>query len=372
MGTPETADCREIPGGYTAPHLSAETTLQQWMDRLGMDPRELDVVRHVLTGGSVIDWRRVEFRSREEVDGHLRLNKLNWHDPKDARYMLGALADACRFIEGTLQHKLVDEVVLADDIRDVFLLARRESARRVRMDACFALKVMNIINHLNGRELLFRVAISERDLTFMAHQEVSRLVDRMREEGFPIIDFEGGEKTRDSLLLKLLAKKETLAAQIYDKIRFRVTVETTEDIVGVILYFTRHLFPFNYVIPGQSANDIVRIPDIDALHDKDHQRPLNEFSGPTYRHLDFVVDLPLRLDQFVNLNDPALEGLGSVVFAMVEFQIIDRGTASGNDAGDNNHEAYKSRQRERVLKRLERPHFGPAELTVVPETEDDP
>lgn len=352
------------------------------MDKLGMEPRELDVVRHVLNGGSVVDWRRLEFATREEVDAHLRLNKLDWHDPRDARYMRGVVADAARFLEGMLGRKLVDEVVLAEDVRDVFLLARRESTRRVRMDACFALKSMNIINHLNGRELLFRVPISERDLTFMAHAEVSRVVDRMREDGFPIIDFEGGEKTKDSLLLKLLAKRETLAAQIYDKIRFRVTVETVDDIVGVILYFTRHLFPFNYVIPGQSRNDIVRIPSeieepsipgaVPRTGDVvGNIVPFNEFSGPTYRHLDFVVDLPLRLDQFVNVNDPALEGLGSVVYAMVEFQIIDRRTASENEAGENNHEAYKARQRERVVRRLERPHDSPLDKTVIPEEEGD-
>jgi uncharacterized protein (TIGR04552 family) len=353
------------------------------MDKLGMLPRELDVVRHVLTGGSVVDWRRMDFANREEVDAHLRLNKLDWHDPRDAKYMLGVVREAARFLEGTLQRKLCDEVVLAQDVRDIFLLARRESTRRVRMDACFVLKVSNIINHLNGRELLFRVAVSERDLTFMAHAEVSRVVDRMREEGFPIVDFEGGEKTKESLLLKLLAKRETLAAQIFDKIRFRVTVQDTDDIVAVILYFARHLFPFNYVIPGQSANEIVRIPSEieepsvpgatprggDAV---DHERPLNEFSGPTYRHLDFVVDLPLRLDQFVSVaNDPALEGLGSVVFAMVEFQVIDRRTANENEAGENNHEAYKERQRERVLRRLERPHNAPRELMRVPEEGDE-
>lgn len=344
-----------------------------------MESRELDIIRHVLSGGSVIDWRRLEMNTREEVDAHLRLNKLNWHDPRDARYMRQVLADSVRFLEGTLERKIVDDVAHADDVRDVFVMARKESTRRVRMDACFALKVMNIQHHLNGRELLFRVPISERDLTFMAHAEVSRVVDRMREEGYPIVDFEGGEKTRESMVLKLLAKRETLAAAIYDKIRFRVTVATHEDIVGVILYFTRHLFPFNYVIPGQSRNEIVRLPSeveepsIPGAMPRGGAiegdlRHVNEFSGPTYRHLDFVVDLPLRLDQFVNISaDPELERLGSVVYAMVEFQVIDKRTASDNEAGENNHEAYKQRQRERVIRRLERPHNAPVDLARVPE-----
>lgn len=362
---------------------SSDNPLQSLMDRLGMEARELDVLRHVLNGGSVIDWRRLEFMTREEVDAHLRLNKLNWHDPRDARYMKIVVADAVRFLEGQLERKIVDEVAHADDVRDIFLLARRESTRRVRMDACFMLKVMNIINHLNGRELLFRMAVSERDLTFMAHAEISRVVDRMREDGFPIIDFEGGEKTRESMVLKLLAKRDTLAAAIYDKIRFRVTVAATEDIIGVILYFTRHLFPFNYLIPGQSRNEIVRLPsEVEeasipgavprgGLVEGD-LRYVNEFSGPTYRHLDFVVDLPLRLDQFVNLTgDADLERLGSVVYAMIEFQVIDRRTAHENEDGENTHEAYKSRQRERVIRRLERPHNAPENMTRVPEREEE-
>src|SRR5688500_4644941 len=115
------------------------------MDKLGMEPRELDVVRHVLNGGSVVDWRRLEFSSREEVDAHLRLNKLDWHDPRDARYMKGVVADGAKFLEGLLGRKLVDEVVLAEDVRDICLLARRESTRRPRMDAGVTLKVMNSI-----------------------------------------------------------------------------------------------------------------------------------------------------------------------------------------------------------------------------------
>ena len=143
-----------------------------------MESRELDVVRHVLTGGSVVDWRRLDFNSREDVDAHLRLNKLDWHDPRDRRYMRRVWGDAVHFLEGTLERKLSEEVARAEDIRDIFLLARRESTRRVRMDACFTLKVMNIINHVNGREILFRAAISQRDLTFMAHKPTGMAICR--------------------------------------------------------------------------------------------------------------------------------------------------------------------------------------------------
>jgi uncharacterized protein (TIGR04562 family) len=319
-----------------------------------MQPRELEIVRHVLAGDSVVDWRGMDFTSLEQVDALLRLNKLDWQHPRDARYLRHLLDESVHFLEGTLQRKVPPEVSGVKDVREVFLLTHQEAPRAVRTSACFTLKVMNTINHMNGRELLFHVPISERNLVALATAEVKRVVEALREAGFPIVEFEGGEKSREALVLKLLAKRETLAAQVYDKIRFRVIVEEVDQIPAVILYFTRHLFPFNYVIPGQSQNEIVPMPGEDA--DESNDRPLNESSGPTYRHLDFVVDLPLRIDPFTSLEHSAeLERLGSVVYAMVEFQVVDRRTAKANESGRNSHDAYKDRQRDRVLERLERP-----------------
>jgi len=320
-----------------------------------MQPRELEVVRHVLAGDSVVDWRGLEFQSHADVDAVLRLNKLDWNSPRDARYLKHLLDESVRFLEGTLRQKVAREVAEVSDVRDVFLLTGPKERRAVRTSACHTLKVMNTINHMNGRELLFHVPISEGDLVQLAQAEVRRVVEAVRQTGFPIVSFEGGEKTREALVLKLLAKRETLAAQVYDKIRFRLVVEEVDDIPAIVLHLTQHLFPFNYVIPGQSQNEIVAIPSSEP---ESNDRPLNESSGPTYKHLDFVVDLPLRIDPYANLEQtPELERLGSVVYAMVEFQVVDRKNALANESGQNSHEAYKERQRERVLERLERP-FG--------------
>jgi uncharacterized protein (TIGR04552 family) len=43
-----------------------------------------------------------------------------------------------------------------------------------------------------------------------------------------------------------------------------------------------------------------------------------------------------------------------VVFALVEFQVVDRATARANEEGDSSHERYKRRQLKRVLRRLSR------------------
>jgi uncharacterized protein (TIGR04552 family) len=82
--------------------------------------------------------------------------------------------------------------------------------------------------------------------------------------------------------------------------------------------------------------------------------PTNEFSGPGYRIINFVADLPLRIERLV----PSFEfgpDDSHVVFVLTEFQVADKATAVSNESGPQSHEAYKARQHERVRARLMRP-----------------
>jgi len=129
--------------------------------------------------------------------------------------------------------------------------------------------------------------------------------------------------------------------------------------------------PFNYVIPGQSVNDIIKIretlsrspalsrflpeiTDLAAVAADKLPTPLNEFSGPGFRVINFVADLPVRIDKFLCRppDDPLFTESGTVVFVLTEFQIIDARTAENNESGENSHEKYKERQATRVKARL--------------------
>ena len=80
----------------------------------------------------------------------------------------------------------------------------------------------------------------------------------------------------------------------------------------------------------------------------------NEFSGPGYRVINFVADLPVRIDKFLcrTSDDPLFVENGAVVFVLTEFQIVDARTADQNESGENSHERYKERQAARVKARL--------------------
>ena len=120
---------------------------------------------------------------------------------------------------------------------------------------------MHIIHHLDGRELLFVLPMSDQEVFHIVEEKVYRVIGGMLAGGFPIVEFVGGRKNKDSLITKLLSKQETIAAQIFDKLRFRVVTRTREDVFPILQYLTKKLFPFNYVVPGQSINSVFSFHD---------------------------------------------------------------------------------------------------------------
>jgi len=199
------------------------------------------------------------------------------------------------------------------------------------------------------------------------------VVEELRAAGCAVAEFEWSRKPRDSQITKLLAKRSTLAANIYDKLRFRLIVPTEADLVPTLATLTRQLIPFNYIVPGESVNQLVDLAGL--LINEPHLRTLaprmqpqegparrlptaNEFSGPEYRIINFVADLPLRLGRLVPAGELGPED-SHVVFVLTEFQIADKATAAANDSGAQSHEAYKARQHERVRLRLLRDDDDP-------------
>lgn len=339
------------------------------LERMGLP--ELEALRLLLRGGSVIDWRRLDFTKRSEVDRLLRLNLFDLDDPRDERRIRSILGQAVDYLRNEFGYRVAAPVAAPSDVRDLFLIAAgaMEPARYRRI-ACVVLKVMHVIHHLEARELLFRTAIREADLAERAHRRIMAEAERMKAAGL-VREFEGNVKSRSSLVTKLLAKRESVAAQIFDRVRYRIVTERRDQIAPVVWHLAQHLFPFNYTVPGQTQNSLVRFGELLAEHPagakltrdlqlppdlerKDPAAPRNHLSGKHFRVLNFVVDLPVRIDELLPPLDPMADELGRIVFSLVEFQVIDEETARRNEEGDGSHERYKRRQLKRVLRRLSR------------------
>jgi uncharacterized protein (TIGR04552 family) len=211
--------------------------------------------------------------------------------------------------------------------------------------------------------------VADQEVFHLVEEKVYRVIGGMLASGFPILEFIGGRKNKDSLYTKLLSKRETIAAQIFDKLRFRIVTRTADDIWPTLNYLMRKVFPFNYVIPGQSTNSMFAfksyceqnshlkelLPRLQLSVDLERLNADNDnrFSAQSYRVVHFVVDMPIRLPRtMLEQVPPSGWSLGSVIFVQAEFQVIDRETELSNEHGEASHSAYKQRQRQAVMRRL--------------------
>jgi uncharacterized protein (TIGR04552 family) len=335
---------------------------------------DVEAVRLILRGGSPIDWHRLNYQSLEEVDDFLRVNLLDPDDKRDMARLQYLHREAVRYLGRNFNFRFPVEVARPEDVRHLFLYASEQGRlNRVQVLACVVLKTMHTINHLQARELLLETAISEAELIQVVQEQLLARARRLTDSGLPIVHFYGSRKGRDSMVNKLLSKKASRASDILDKLRFRIVTEGRDDLLPVLAFLLRRVFPWNQVTADESSNNLLDFrraleadgalrPFLDALQvDADIEKSIaddagpvgNEFSGSSYRMINFIIDVPVRLDHLLGRSgDPWLLQKGSIVYVGCEFQVVDQETAFINEQGDNAHSSYKGRQQDRVASRL--------------------
>ncbi|MGZ3421319.1 MAG: TIGR04552 family protein [Polyangiales bacterium] len=347
---------------------------------------DLESVRLLLRGDSIIDWHRLNFDGEREAHEFLACNELFLDKTGDIARCERVKTEAVDYLRRHFEFPIPKQI----ERQGIVELMMTASGRgHKQLCACTILKCMHIIHHLEGRELLFMLPLSDQEVFHLVEEKVYRVVGGMLAAGMPITEFIGGRKNKFSLYTKLLSKDRNIASQIYDKLRFRIVTRDRGDILPVLHYLTRKLFAWNYAIPRESTNTIFQLkrhfqadPNLSRLVDSpningeeaDELTPSNNsFSDESFRIIHFVVDLPIRLpDRVIEDAPPAAKPLGPVIFALTEFQIIDRETESANEVGDASHERYKERQRLAVMRRLKLGARGDRISPTPPPVESEP
>lgn len=344
--------------------IDASWEQRVWDHRLEL--QDVESMRLVLSGGSVVDWQRLAFTSLDDVDRFLGMHCLDMNVADHRRRLRYVFNEAVSYLEEHLKLHFPPELRSPHDVREVFLGASQFGGfRRTQILSCVILKLMHVIQHLAAADLRHRTPMSEAEVLALAHRRILAGATAMQQEGVPVLSFTGNQKSRSSVITKLLAKKEDVAATLFDKLRYRCVVEEHGDLAQAVAWMARHMFPFNYVIPGQSHNNLL---DPESLlgalspSDRDRAQELREnpelaeetknvFSGATYRMINFIVDYPVPLPES---RHPFDVELGHTVFVNVEIQVLDEETARNNELGENAHHLYKSRQQSVVAQRLKR------------------
>ncbi len=343
---------------------SNDAAVSTQLERLGL--LDLEQVRLVLEGTSIVDWRQLSMGDFEQVNGFLERVGLHMDDSLDVARLNRIYSQALGYVEAYAPEALPSEVRSVGDVRELFILASRPGPTRPH--ACMMLKVMHIIHHVAGRELLYRLPVPISDLFYRIERQMFGAFDGMKQAGINIVELGASRKAEHSVITKLLCRRDSQAAQIHDRLRFRVVTESLDDILEVLVYLCRHVIPFNYVVPGESRNGLIDLdatiaadPNLAALApllqdltvNHDVVGPVNHFTASNYRDVNFVVDMAVRVDEWVEqIADYSYSNSGQVVFLLTEFQVVSQDAHRRNNEGDSRHDLYKKRQRERAFRRL--------------------
>ncbi len=318
--------------------------------------QDINEIQLLLRGQSVVDWHRLALTSDEDVTRLLALNGLELTDARDVARLADLRQQAVRYITDVLKLRLDESIAERLPWVQLPLLASGKAGPQQRQ-ACTLLKVMHILYHLDAREMRASLAISDSEIFSLVEESVTRMFDELRTAGVPVVEFSWSRKTKESQVTKLLLKKETNAARVFDRLRFRLIVRDPSDLVPTLRIMLHRCIPFNYVVPDQTVNTLIDLQSLrvlgasfDTTTSSRPQPGPNEFSGKGFHVLNFVADLPVRVDSLLPPDHD--ERRGRVVFVLAEFQVMDMRTAEANEQGESSHVEYKRRQHQHVRVRL--------------------
>jgi uncharacterized protein (TIGR04552 family) len=329
---------------------------------------DLEIAHLVLHGRSALDWTRLPLTAAM-AHSLCRVHGLDLADADDVALVDRIREEALAFLCETCGFKVPGPLKRASLL--ALLAAAGDGANRHRaMCACTILKAMHVVNHFDAREARQALKLTEQQLFQSAEQRIYKTISHMMAIGLPVVEFMGGRKQRMSMVGKLLSKDNPLSAQLFDKMRFRIVTAGRDDILPVISYLVRNLFPFHYVLAGESYNTLLplgayckshprlarlaRRAGMDLPSDSTALPRTNTYSSPRYQVAQWVCDLPLRVPDFASafLTDGVDPVPRPIVYVRTEIQLLDRRADRENECGDASHRSYKARQLDGVATRL--------------------
>ncbi len=388
-------------------------------------------VMDVLIGGeSSIDLPEMRVQSREEATDFLRCYGYDPEDPADLRTMHAIFVEALAFIEAKLITprewsrgiRPPPDLLACEDPRDLLLWASGSlpADRLKRAWSCAMLRVMHTIAHIEGVNRYVSVGAARQQIMARFSHFIFRDGSRQlwfgdRESKVRLDRVEWKEqKTRNSIILKLLHKRDNVAETIFDYLGVRIVTTRLCDVMMVVKFLREfHVVSYPNCIPARARNNLIDVArfkqQVETLRDmltagsitpEEFESMVARLSAPqvataardnlhsaatyhsiqlTGRHLVTVPNDQLSwLDKVKNIDTKtlpadtarALSELGSLVshwhsvrdnrrisaFFPFEIQIMDYDSFKQASAGAAAHGRYKQSQvraaRKRVLAKV--------------------
>jgi uncharacterized protein (TIGR04562 family) len=381
------------------------------------------VLRVLIGGRSFLDSKegfRGVFRSRHAAANYLHAYGFDLQDPIEKAELRGTLQEAMRFIrtyflkpanpEG-LALEIPRKILEVTDVTDLLMFASSEGRNELRAWAGALLRVIHTLSHVD-RDLRthyfkdIQTQILDRYYRQLHRDEAGTLyLGRTPDDPFRVdlVQFDvKPKKARDSTIIKLLHKPESVAEELFDRVGVRFVTRTRLDAVRVIQYLEHaNVVVGANIKPSRSRNTLLNVDrfegilrehlprlksgelteeDLAALLEKvpfPEEKPgENPFSSEHYRAIQFTCRQLIKIknplsDQIRELKaaargkelDPALAAAIEKVdqkyvqrvvrfFYPYEVQVMDERSFQENEKGRSAHREYKKAQQRAALVRV--------------------
>lgn len=398
------------------------------LDQLYLNFGSLDVI---IGNKSALDSNTFlgKVKNAKEVSHFLMGYGVDLTDPVESAELFGHFQEALEFIrkfflkEGDaddgLDYQIPQEITHISDISKLFLLSTEGIKKKEKIElsiwAGIILKLMHTILHVDKdlRQNYFnqiQTQIFDRYYKYLHRDNKNKLFLRSTrlDDQFEIEEFQTkAKKTRESVVIKLLHKKENVAEELFDRIGIRIITKTKYDCLRTIKFLQNNnvIMPHN-VKPSRSHNSLLDLEKfkegyqdvcsqvlgenlkyqeaIDRLNalansslSNNATRPRNKHTLDEYRAFHFTCRQLVKYEdplysQLIKLRKEARKGdspLAQMVkqldtsslsinyrfFYPYEVQITDKESHARNSQGEASHGEYKKSQLFSARERLFRP-----------------
>ncbi|HQI03862.1 MAG TPA: TIGR04552 family protein [bacterium] len=351
----------------------------------------------VFSRKSFIDINRLNVHDEQTALSYMKNYGYDITDPLMKQKVVMILQESKNFIQNYLLEDpeghdpalaVPPEVLFNDNILDLLIMASEKEKTLLQTWACAVLRVAHTITHVeNDLAKSFMPGIKKQIFSrFMDHLKMSRTGEYYLGEGDQKIQLKmfemKNEKSRESLILKLLHKKENVTADVFDRIGVRVVTYTKLDVILVLKYFSvNHVVSFANIKPSRTRNNLINVErflqgieelnahdlsswkeeDVSEFLERHLQLPPEEKEIETDRIIKennlysstLYSSLQLTGRQLITIKDFFKPEINYRFFFPFEIQILDEESFNESREGRASHEEYKKNQicaaRKRVL-----------------------
>jgi len=230
------------------------------------------VVDVLLSGKSALDITDLQVNTQEEATDFIVGYGYDPSNPKDQRIMHGFIVEAINFIVTKLltQRDISrgvyppKEIWNCSDPSELLIWSSQRGGSRVSSWACAVLRVMHTIIHIDGVTQYANIDIARDQIMKRFEGHIFRdkagilwMGDENEKVRIEKVEWKH-DKTRDSIIMKLLHKRDNVAETIYDRLGIRIIPTRLCDVMMVVKFLrSHHMITFTNCVPTRSRSNLI-------------------------------------------------------------------------------------------------------------------